>query len=417
MPTLNESELARKRRLEQLLELAGVYRGWTRKQLAAALDRDATKVVPESGNPKLDLVVALSELLDWPVGDVVGALWGDTGTGDSKSLRSFDSQEEEIVALHRAGKYQEVLKLSPSLLAMARTPQQRAVARIREYAGWDGLGRYSKGIEALRAGLGESPISRGARLVLESNLALAYYSMNYAVEARALAKDLLEYLGEEPPQSESERSSHAYAYFVSGQSSRLLMATDVVGQKRHAERSIADLTKAESIYNELAGEFGDALYTGQARTSRLGALEARVLLGQIPAADAVKRISDDLDAVIDLDQVQGADLLDSYCWSCIFGSNIALRHLPDRDMNRTVAILTNKGYELAERLNNWSLREKLFTLEFLQRQRVTELIGTPLEWTIDGEEVRTIVGAMGRFPSFRQTGWEILRTARVIRQN
>ncbi len=417
MPTLTDAEIARKRRLEQLLELAGVYRGWTRKQLAAALDRDATKVVPESGNPKLDLVVALSELLDWPVGDVVNALWGDQQSGANSEVASFDALEDRIVALHREGKYQDVLKHAPALLARAKDAQQRAIARIREYAGWDGLGRYAKGIEVLRAGLAESPISRGARLVLESNLALAYYSMNYAVEARALAKDLLEYLSEEPPNSESERSSHAYAYFVSGQSSRLLMGSDVVAQKRHAERSIADLTKAEAIYNALFAEFNDQLYAGQARTSRLGALEARVLLGQVQAADAVKSIMDDLDAVVDLDQVGAADLLDSYCWSCIFGSNIALRHLPDRDMNRTVAILTNKGYELAERLNNWSLREKLFTLEFLQRQRVTELIGTPLEWTIDGEEVRTIVGAMGRFPSFRQTGWQILRTARVIRQN
>jgi hypothetical protein len=417
MPTLTDAELARKRRLEQLLELAGVYRGWTRKQLAAALDRDATKVVPESGNPKLDLVVALSDLLDWPVGDVVNALWGDASQGGEETAKSFGTLEDEIVALHRAGKYQDVLKRSPALLGMARNAQERAIARIREYAGWDGLGRYSKGIEVLRAGLAESPISRGARLVLESNLALAYYSMNYAVEARALAKDLIEYLSEEPPATESERSSHAYAHFVSGQASRLLMASDVVGQKRHAERSIADLAKAESIYKALFEEFNDQLYAGQARTSRLGALEARVLLGQVQAADAVKGIMDDLDAVVDLDQVPGADLLDSYCWSCIFGANIALRHLPDRDMNRTVAILTNKGYELAERLNNWSLREKLFTLEFLQRQRVTELIGTPLEWTIDSEEVRTIVGAMGRFPSFRQTGWEILRTARVIRQN
>jgi hypothetical protein len=82
-----------------------------------------------------------------------------------------------------------------------------------------------------------------------------------------------------------------------------------------------------------------------------------------------------------------------------------------------VAIFTNKGYEIAEKLDNWALREKLFTLEFLQRQRLNDLVGSPLEWTIDGEEVRTIVGAMGRVPTFRQTGWDILNSARVVRQN
>jgi hypothetical protein len=28
--------------------------------------------------------------------------------------------------------------------------------------------------------------------------------------------------------------------------------------------------------------------------------------------------------------------------------------------------------------------------------------------------VRTIAGAMGRFPSFRETGWRILASARVV---
>ena len=64
----------RKIRLEQLLELAIAYRGWTRKELAKALGRDPTKLVPGSGVPKLDLVTELARVLDWPVGDVVSYL-------------------------------------------------------------------------------------------------------------------------------------------------------------------------------------------------------------------------------------------------------------------------------------------------------------------------------------------------------
>ncbi|MFO0874199.1 MAG: hypothetical protein U0575_09545 [Phycisphaerales bacterium] len=56
---------------------------------------------------------------------------------------------------------------------------------------------------------------------------------------------------------------------------------------------------------------------------------------------------------------------------------------------------------------------------------VTIDAGTPMAWAdidcevyrphgvIDVEDVRTIVGAMGRFPIFRETGWEVLRSARV----
>ena len=35
----------------------------------------------------------------------------------------------------------------------------------------------------------------------------------------------------------------------------------------------------------------------------------------------------------------------------------------------------------------------------------------------DEEDVRTIAGTMGRFPSFRDTGWRILADARIVDQS
>ena len=60
----------RRKRLEQLLELAQAYQGCSRKELARILGRDRTKLVPASGVPKLDMVIDLCRVLDWPVGDV-----------------------------------------------------------------------------------------------------------------------------------------------------------------------------------------------------------------------------------------------------------------------------------------------------------------------------------------------------------
>ena len=60
----------RRDRLSQFVDLARIYRRWTKIQTAQALGREPSKVVPESGNPKLDLVVGLAEALDWDVGDV-----------------------------------------------------------------------------------------------------------------------------------------------------------------------------------------------------------------------------------------------------------------------------------------------------------------------------------------------------------
>ena len=67
----------RRHRLGQLLDLAQNYRGWTRKQLSAELGRDPTKLVPSSGVPKLDVIIALAKTLDWTLDDVVAHLWLD----------------------------------------------------------------------------------------------------------------------------------------------------------------------------------------------------------------------------------------------------------------------------------------------------------------------------------------------------
>ena len=73
------SATTRKERLEQLLNLAQTYQGWNRRQLAKALGRDTTKLVPDSGLPKLDLLMQLAGVLDWPVAYVANHVW-EAGT-------------------------------------------------------------------------------------------------------------------------------------------------------------------------------------------------------------------------------------------------------------------------------------------------------------------------------------------------
>ncbi len=35
-------------------------------------------------------------------------------------------------------------------------------------------------------------------------------------------------------------------------------------------------------------------------------------------------------------------------------------------------------------------------------------------WLLDDEDLRTLVGTMGRFPGFRPVGWRILERATVV---
>ena len=96
------------------------------------------------------------------------------------------------------------------------------------------------------------------------------------------------------------------------------------------------------------------------------------------------------------------------------GCNIALRGLSGPELHRYMAIFSNKASEIAERTENWSIRERAFTFEYLRRQRMNETLGTAPDWLLDDDDVRTVAGTMGRFPSFRETGWRILETARSL---
>ena len=63
----------RRTRLAHLLDLGQNYKSCTRKELARALGRDPTKLIPGSGVPKLDLVsVRVGETAAHKVGAVIG---------------------------------------------------------------------------------------------------------------------------------------------------------------------------------------------------------------------------------------------------------------------------------------------------------------------------------------------------------
>src|SRR5690606_2963761 len=117
-------------------------------------------------------------------------------------------------AAHRAGDYRAMIAVAHRLEAVATTPQQVAIAANREAGGWDGTGRYTKVLEAVQRGLAENGITTPLRLMLQVNLANAHYTLWHLVEARAVARDLIEHFDESPPTSRVERVTHAFAHYV-----------------------------------------------------------------------------------------------------------------------------------------------------------------------------------------------------------
>jgi len=214
----------RRGRLARLIDLARAYRGWSRLEIARKLDRDPGKLLPDSGNPKLDLVVSLAEALDWPVGEVAE----DLGLHPVSAPACADFQSLDRLALehHKAGAWHAMIEVSQQMLLVASTPTERALACNRMAGGQDGQGLYTRSLPYLQNGLAEPGLPDGLRIMLSVNLANAHYTLWHLVESRAASRDVLDSLADRPVTERRDRVCRAFARYVRGSSARRLAQLD-----------------------------------------------------------------------------------------------------------------------------------------------------------------------------------------------
>jgi hypothetical protein len=220
---------------------------------------------------------------------------------------------------------------------------------------------------------------------------------------------------EHPPEDTIDRKNEAFAYYVRGNTFRRLVAQEAENAQQHSRLAKLDLETAFRMYSSLAKELSDDRLAGIANTCFGGMLEVEVELGVRDAQGTVEEFLRGLERVVDAGDWLAADWVESVGWWCIFGANVALRHLKDRELQRMMGIFTNKALEIADRLDNWALRERVFTMQYTLHQVLVDSTGLELDFTIDDEDVRLITGTMGRFPAFRGIGWKIFRTGKIIK--
>ena len=139
---------------------------------------------------------------------------------------------------------------------MAVSPDEVALAALREAGGWDGLGRYTRQLDAVRRGLVEGPTCPDLRLLLQVNFANAHYTLWYLFEARAMARDLVGGFGQTPPKSRRAPAAEAFAHYILGHTWRRLIATQPEHAKASARAALDALRESHRLYTALAEEFG-----------------------------------------------------------------------------------------------------------------------------------------------------------------
>ncbi len=404
----------RKERLHRLIDFARVYRGWNRVETARALHRDSTKLYPRTDNPKMDILVGLAGVLDWSVNDIVDYIWNGDARPTAPADHDFEQLDQQAGAAHRAGQYRQMVDLAVAMFRVAETPEQRARACNREHGAWDGLGRYPKALEAACRGLRESPLPIERRHQLQGNLANTHYTLWELTSAIAHAHVIIEWYQQHPPETVNQRKRQAFATYVRGHAHRRLGGQPSDGRVQHCERAAEDLRQSITQYETLAAGLDDPRLAGIAHTCRGGLLEVEVELARTSPAAAVETYLEALDRVVDPAAVEVGDWLESHGWWCVFGANIALRHLEGRGLQQAMAVFTNKALEIADRLDNWALRERVFSVQYSLHEKLVDATGLELPYLVDEEDKRLITGTMGRFPNFRDTGWRIFRAARII---
>ncbi|MBX3355416.1 MAG: tetratricopeptide repeat protein [Phycisphaeraceae bacterium] len=406
-------ERERKERLLRMLEVAQAYRGCSKAQLAHYLDRDPAKIAPDSGNPKLDLIFNLADLVEWPVGDLAEALWGrhDSRTGDGERKAVPDGDFRQIDALvreaHRRGDYAEMRRLGERMLDLAATPLERAGARMRVGNAWLDEGRFTRALEWLQAAADEHEAPGHVLEMVRVNLATAHLALWNLSEAEGLARLVLLGTASLDRASRRIRVTEAHAHYVIGSAlQRKVQSMSLEAAPAAAIKAIDSLRRAQADHEALHREFDDPTYQGIANTCRAAILEMEVEAGILDLDVALASLMLGLDEVIDPSSVRG-DLLESWGWWCVSGLMLALRRLDGDEQQRAAAVFSNKAFELADATGSWALRERAFCLGHLSSQACGSV--DPAEVMLDTEDLRSLVGTMGRFPRFRPTGWQILR--------
>ena len=402
-------------RLRRLVDLARVYRRWSRQQIAEALGREASKVVPESGNPKLDLVMALSEAMNWEPGHVAQCVWhGHEAPDDpATAARSLEELETEAALAEHAGQWLRLERLARAMRSRAQGGASRAMALHLSALACAGDGRFAETLRHAQAGLREMQVPARTQLLLMRDLACAHDALGHLVESGAVATQMIARIGTSAHVPEL-RECQACAFWIRGNSSRRRIDTDSALAPQHAADASADLHAAMRAYEGMARE-SSSLSAGAMAHRCAGALvECETVLGALSPEDGVRRIEAMLGAVIDVDEYPAGEWLESHGWWAIFGCMIAMRSMSGAPLQRAMAVFTNKAAEIAERVDSWSLRERAFSLEHLRRGRASDEAGIEPEWLLDRDEMRMVAGAVGRFPAFREVGMDILASARLL---
>jgi hypothetical protein len=411
--------------VEDLLDLARMHRGWSRRQLARALGRESRRLAPRSGRPKLDVLVHLARALEWRIEDVTSHLC----RAEDLDMDAPARTGPDFAELTRHSQESLEANCTAAAVAFARhawrgaaTADERSIAALHEARAWRADAHHRDAIEATRRGLVERRAAPDARdavhVALLTGLMDDHGALWHLEEAAAIADALLAAGGDAADVAQRRRATalaargDARRRFAGGLTAQPPGACTAAADPTVSRGAADDLARAADLFAALPG--GEAVASAaSARICASGAIEAQAAAGALAPQEAIALLAAAIQPPPSSprDPEPDAALL-ARGWSAVFACNVALRHeTEEQHLHALLAAFLPRAADAARRTRSWPLHERVLTLEDERRARLARWTGVRERWSLDQESIRAVVGTMGRFPFFRPRGWRILRAA------
>jgi tetratricopeptide (TPR) repeat protein len=405
---LDREALARER-LEELQALARTYRNWSVKELAIALGRQPGRLIPDSGMPKIDVVVGLAKALDWPIEAVVDHLMKPNARqtvrqgGDKPS--DYASLFNESLQKRLERDYFGAIRCAVRAGAVADNPTRRAAAWTIESDAHEASGSYQEALRCLQVASQIGEIALDWRLLIDTKIANVLFMQGGGTQVIGIASSVLDYASN-AEQTHVLDLARSLAYWARGHALRASIPTKgFEAWKSIAANARADFEASRAIALEL--QASEAGY-GDKNLTYLTAIDVILMeLHAVVGADFACSAIDNLVGVVREGGSSATGMSERKAWASLALANTAKRYLGDEMQLWGILELCSAALKAhAMATSNWYFGHRHLELDGERRRRLG-FIGLGAK-ALGPADARLIAGVLGHVPSSRVSADEFL---------
>ena len=405
---LDREALARER-LEELQALARTYRNWSVKELAIALGRQPGRLIPDSGMPKIDVVVGLAKALDWPIEAVVDHLMKPSARqtvrqkGDKPS--DYASLFNESLQKRLERDYFGAIRCAVRAGAVADNPTRRAAAWSIESDAHEASGSYQEALRCLQVASQIGEIALDWRLLIDTKIANVLFMQGGGTQVIGIASSVLDYAAN-AEQTHVLDLARSLAHWARGHALRASIPTKgFEAWKSIAANARADFEASRAIALEL--QASGAGY-GDKNLTYLTAIDVLLMeLHAVARADFACSAIDNLVGVVREGGSSATGMSERKAWASLALANTAKRYLGDEMQLWGILELCSAALKAhAMATSNWYFGHRHLELDGERRRRLG-FIGLGAK-ALGPADARLIAGVLGHVPSSRVSADEFL---------